>query len=58
MSQKVILNNEDIQVVYCRSENYKIYTYDYNGKHNGEIGISKEDIQRIYYAMKSNELNK
>jgi len=57
MEENIILKNDNIKVT-DGFYHYKIQTYDYNDKINGEVLLSKQDIERLYFAMKLNEANK
>jgi len=58
MTEKIIFKNIDIKLSDCNYEMYKICTYDCGGKLDGKVILSEKDIERAYYAMKLNMLNK
>jgi hypothetical protein len=56
MNEKVLLDNDDLRLKKYDNGIYILNTYDGIGKYNGEVVLAKEDIERIYFAMKLNEV--
>jgi len=56
MNEKVLLDNEYLRLEKYSNGNYVIKTYSSIGKYDGEVILLKEDIERIYFTMKLNEV--
>lgn len=54
--EKLLLENENIALKDLDNGDYRINTYTPNRHYNGQIIVSKEDIERIFFAMKLNEV--
>lgn len=54
--EKILLENKNIVLKDLDDGDYRINTYTPSKYYNGEIIVSKEDIERIYFAMKLNEI--